>query len=143
VAVPTLFTRIIKGELPGRFVWRDDQCVAFLSINPLKPGHTLVVPRKEVDHWIDLDADLAQRVMSVALAVGKALQHGFKPTKVGLMIAGLEVAHCHIHLVPIDGLSDLDFANQDPSPDPAALDRAATTVRDALRSLGFRQVADR
>ena len=141
--MPTLFTRIINGEIPGRFVWRDDQCVAFLSINPLKPGHTLVVPRKEVDHWIDLDADLAQHVMSVALAVGKALQHGFKPAKVGLMIAGLEVAHCHIHLVPIDGLSDLDFANQDPSPDPTALDRAAATVRDALRSLGFRQVADR
>jgi histidine triad (HIT) family protein len=142
VAVPTLFTRIINGELPGRFVWRDDQCVAFLSINPLKPGHTLVVPRREIDHWIDLDADLARHVMGVALAVGKALQHGFKPAKVGFMIAGLEVRHCHVHLVPIDGLSDLDFANQDPNPEPAALDHAAATIRDALRSLGFRQVAD-
>jgi histidine triad (HIT) family protein len=142
VAVPTLFTRIINGELPGRFVWRDDQCVAFLSINPLRPGHSLVVPRKEVDHWIDLDAELAQHVMNVAQAVGKAVQLAFKPAKVGLMIAGLEVPHCHIHVVPINGLPDLDFANQDPNPEPAALDRAAAAIRDALRSLGFRQVAD-
>jgi histidine triad (HIT) family protein len=143
VAVPTLFTRIINGELPGRFVWRDDRCVAFLSINPLRPGHTLVVPRKEVDHWIDLDTELAQHVMNVSQAVGKAVQRAFKPAKVGLMIAGLEVPHCHIHVVPINGLPDLDFANQDPNPEPAALDRAAAAVRDALRSLGFRQVADR
>jgi histidine triad (HIT) family protein len=141
--VPTLFTRIIDGEIPGRFVWRDDHCVAFLSIHPIKPGHTLVVPRKEVDHWIDLDAALAHHLMSVSQAVGKALQQGFKPAKVGFMIAGLEVAHCHIHLVPINGLPDLDFANEDPSPEPAALDGAAATIRDALRSLGFRQVADR
>ena len=140
--MPTLFTRIINRELPGRFVWRDDQCVAFLSINPLRPGHTLVVPRKEVDHWIDLDAELAQHVMNVAQAVGKAVQLAFKPAKVGLMIAGLEVPHCHIHVVPINGLPDLDFANQDPNPEPAALDRAAAAIRDALRSLGFRQVAD-
>ena len=141
--MPTLFTRIINGDIPGRFVWRDDYCVAFLSINPLKPGHTLVVPRKEVDHWIDLDADSIQHVMSVAQAVGKALQQAFKPAKVGFMIAGLEVPHCHIHLVPINGLPDLDFANQDLNPEPAALDRAAATIRDALRSLGFRQVAER
>jgi histidine triad (HIT) family protein len=142
VAVPTLFTRIINGEIPGRFVWRDDRCVAFLSIQPLKPGHTLVVTRKEVDHWIDLDADLAQHVMSVAQAIGKALQQGFKPAKVGLMIAGLEIPHCHIHVVPIESVHDLDFANQELKPHPAALDRAAETVRNALRSLGFPQAVD-
>ncbi len=139
----TLFTRIINGELPGRFVWRDDRCVAFLSIRPLKPGHTLVVPRQEVDHWIDLEPALTQHLMSVCQSVGKALQQGFTPAKVGVMIAGLEVPHCHIHLVPITDLRDLDFANQDPAPEPAALDRAAETIRDALRSLGYREVADR
>ena len=139
----TLFTRIINGELPGRFVWRDERCVAFLSIRPLKPGHTLVVPRQEVDHWIDLEPVLAQHLMSVCQSVGKALQQGFTPAKVGVMIAGLEVPHCHIHLVPITDLRDLDFANQDLTPDPAALERAAETIRDALRSLSYRQVADR
>jgi histidine triad (HIT) family protein len=141
--VATVFTRIINGELPGRFVWRDEHCVAFLSINPLRPGHTLVVPRQEVDHWIDLDPDLAQHLMIVSRSVGKALQHGFKPVKIGLMIAGLEVPHCHLHVVPIDAIHDLDFANQDRNPEPSALDRAADTIRNALHHLGFRQVVDR
>ena len=138
----TVFTRIISGELPGRFVWRDERCVAFLSIHPLRPGHTLVVTREEVDHWVDLDPSLAEHLMTVAQSVGKALDQGFKPAKVGLMIAGLEVPHCHIHVVPIDGVHDLDFTNQDLNPKPVDLDRAADTIRRALRRLGFRQAAD-
>ena len=140
--MPTLFTRIINGELPGRFIWKDDRCVAFLSINPLRPGHTLVVPRAEVDHWLDLEPDLAAHVMRVSQAVGKALQHAFNPVKVGLMIAGLEVAHVHLHVVPITGLGDLNFANQDLHAKPEALDHAASTVRASLRALGYREVAD-
>jgi histidine triad (HIT) family protein len=115
----TLFTRIINGEIPGRFVWRDDQCVAFLSIQPLRPGHVLVVPRREVDHWIDLEPQLAQHVFAVAQSLAKALQNGF------------------------DAIRDLDFAKQDPNPKPADLDQAAETIRTALRHLGFAQVADR
>jgi len=140
--MPTLFTRIINGELPGRFVWRDERCVAFLSIAPLKPGHTLVVPRQEVDHWIDLSPDLARHLMGVAQSIGKALQHGFKPARVGLMIAGLEVLHTHIHVVPIDAINDLDFANQDRDARPEDLERAAQTVRASLRALGCREVAE-
>ena len=68
--MPSIFSRIIAGELPGRFVWRDEVCVAFLSIAPLRPGHTLVVPIEEVDHWIDLDGDTASHLMRVAQAVG-------------------------------------------------------------------------
>ena len=135
--MPTIFTRIINGELPGRFVWRDPECVAFLSINPLRPGHTLVVPRAEVDHWIDLPAELAAHLMKVARAVGCAQQEVFRPSKVGLMIAGLEVPHVHLHVVPIDGVHDLDFANQDRNPQPADLDRAAATLRAALLALGY------
>lgn len=138
----TIFTRIISGELPGRFVWRDDRCVAFLSINPLKPGHTLVVPRDEVDHWLDLAPELAAHLIVVAQTIGKALQRGFKPLKVGMMLAGLEVPHTHLHLVPIDAVHDLDFARQDRHPDPAALDRAAAIIRAELRTLGCPQVAD-
>lgn len=132
----TVFTRIINGELPGRFVWRDERCVAFLTINPLKPGHTLVVPIAEVDHWLDLEPDLAAHLMRVAQAIGKALQRGFAPARVGLLIAGLEVPHTHLHVVPFARMADLDFANADANPDPAELDRAADTIRAALRDLG-------
>ena len=128
----TIFTRIIEGELPGRFVWRDDQCVAFLSINPLQPGHTLVVPIAEVDRWTDLPVALATHLMGVAHAIGRAQQAAFEPVRVGLIIAGLEVPHCHLHLVPIRGMDDLDFAHADPSPDPASLDDAAARLLAAL-----------
>jgi histidine triad (HIT) family protein len=138
----TVFTRIINGELPGRFVWRDDLCAAFLSINPLKPGHTLVVPREEVDHWIDLDLGTWEHLTRVAKAVGAALDRAYAPEKVGMMLAGLEVPHVHIHVVPIWGVHDLDFANADQDPDPDALDEAAETVRTALRELGASGVAD-
>jgi histidine triad (HIT) family protein len=130
--MPSVFTRIINGELPGRFVWRDEKCVAFLSIQPLKPGHTLVVPIEEVDHWIDLTADLAAHVFGVARRIAQAMQQAFRPEKVGLMIAGLEVRHCHLHLVPIQGLHDLDFSRQDKNPDPAMMDDAAKRIRAAL-----------
>jgi histidine triad (HIT) family protein len=140
--MPTIFTRIIEGELPGRFVWRDDQCVAFLSIAPLKPGHTLVVPRAEVDHWIDLDPDVNAHLMRVAQQVASAQQRAFSPERVGLMIAGLEVPHVHLHVVPIDGMADLDFGNVDPDPDPRALDVAADGLRAALREAGATGVSE-
>lgn len=128
----TVFTRIIDGELPGRFVWRDDRCVAFLSINPLKPGHTLVVPREEVDHWIDLDPELMDRLVRVAGDIGRAQQEIWRPAKVGMMLAGLEVPHVHLHVLPIWDVHDLDFANADQDPDPAQLDDAAARLNEAL-----------
>jgi histidine triad (HIT) family protein len=140
--VATLFTRIIKGELPARFIWKDDSCVVFLSISPLRPGHALVVPRKEVDHWIDLDADLLAHLFETAQAIGKAQMAGFKPARIGVAIAGLEVPHCHIHVVPIQKVQDLNFTNQDPNPDPKMMDDAAATIRRELRRLGFMQAAD-
>lgn len=139
--MPSLFTRIIRGELPGRFVWRDPHCVAFLTIAPLRPGHTLVVPIREVDHWLDLAPELATHLMSVSQKIGNAVQAAFSPVRVGLMIAGLEVPHVHLHLVPIHELRDLDFARADKSPSPAALDEAAEKLRAALRSAGHREVA--
>jgi histidine triad (HIT) family protein len=138
----TLFTRIIDGEIPGRFVWRDERAVAFLTIAPLAPGHTLVVPVEEVDHWIDLSPDLLAHVMDVARQVGRAQQEAFQPTKVGVMVVGEEVPHAHVHLVPFTGLHQLDFANADPSPDPAALDDAADRLRAALRAQGATGVSD-
>jgi diadenosine tetraphosphate (Ap4A) HIT family hydrolase len=134
--MPSLFTRIISGELPGRFVWRDPDVVAFLTISPLKPGHTLVVPRREVDHWIDMDAALNAKVFEVARQVGIAVAKTFPCRKAGLLIGGLEVPHCHVHVVPIETLTDLDFDRQDRNPDPRALDEAAERLRAALRAMG-------
>jgi len=133
---PSVFTRIIDGELPGRFVWRDPDVVAFLTIAPMRPGHTLVVPVRQVDHWTDLEPALWQRVCDVQLAVGRAQVEVFRPERVGTIIAGLEVPHCHVHVVPIRTESDLDFANADTSPDPAAMDDAAQRLREALGRAG-------
>ena len=110
--MPTIFTRIISGELPGRFVWRDDVCVAFLSINPLRPGHTLVVTRAEVDHWLDLEPEVNAHLTGVAREIGRAQQRAFHPERVGLMIAGLEVPHVHLHLVPARWLAPLPPGRQ-------------------------------
>ena len=140
--MPTIFTRIIDGELPGRFVWRDDACVAFLSINPLRPGHTLVVPRAEVDHWIDLPADENAHLMRVAHEIGAAQMAAFTPARIGLIIAGLEVPHVHLHVVPIQRESDLNFANVDLAPSTDAMDTAAAAIRSALRARGAPHVSE-
>jgi histidine triad (HIT) family protein len=131
--MPTIFTRIIEGELPGTFVWRDDVSVAFLSIAPLTPGHTLVVPRAEVDHWVDLDPDVNAHLMRVSQQIARAQQRAFSPARIGLIIAGLEVPHTHVHVIPIDGMEDLNFANVHNDTPPAELEAAAAKIRAALR----------
>ena len=132
----TLFTRIIEGELPARFVWRDDRAVAFLPIALLAPGHTLVVPIEPVEHWIDLDDDLNAHVWSVAKAIGGALDEAFQPRKVGVIVQGEEVPHAHVHVVPYTDLSQRSFANQDMDPDPAEVDRQMELIRATLRARG-------
>ena len=132
----TIFTRIIDGEIPGRFVWRDDAVVAFLPIALLAPGHTLVVPIEPIDHWADLPPDLNARLWSVAQTISQALDSIYHPTKVGVLVVGEEVPHAHVHLVPFTELRQMSFANQDTNPTPEALDRQATALRDALRIAG-------
>jgi histidine triad (HIT) family protein len=139
--MPSVFTRIIDGELPGRFLWRDDEVVAFLSINPITHGHTLVVPRVEVDHWLDLDPDLWVHVSQVTREIGQAIQTAFDPPRVGTMIAGFEVPHVHVHVLAVQQLSDLDFANAASDPDPGELDAAADAIRTALRAAGHGEQA--
>ena len=129
--MPTLFTRILQKEIPGVFVYEDERCAAFLSIAPLQPGHTLVVPRVEVDHWIDLDPDLAAWCFQVAQKIGQAQMKAFHPRRVGVLIAGMEVPHTHLHVVPIREERDLDFARASQAT-PEALERAAEALRQAL-----------
>ena len=131
--MPSIFTRIIDGELPGHFVWHDDECVAFLSIAPLREGHALVVPRVEVDHWLDLPPELAAHLMTVAQRIGQAQQAAFNPVRVGLIIAGMEVPHTHLHVIPIDRESDLNFANARPA-DGDELAATAERLQSALNA---------
>ena len=140
--MPSIFSRIIAGEIPGTFVWRDDLAVAFLSIAPMMPGHTLVVPREEVDHWIDLDPALATHLFSVAQQIGRAQDLQWKPRRIGLLIVGEEVPHTHLHVVPINNPGELSFAHVDSAPAPGALEDAATRIRARLRELGATGVSD-
>ena len=134
--MPSVFRRIIEGDLPGTFVWRDARCVAILSIEPVQPGHLLVIPRDEVDHWIDLDPDLAGHLVVVAQTLARALQQAFAPLRVGLLIAGLEVPHTHLHVIPIhDGEADLHLDRARRSA-PDELEANAAALRSALRDLG-------
>jgi len=136
----TIFSRILRGELPAQFVWKDDLCAVFLSIAPLRPGHALVVPRAQLDHWVDLPADTAAHLMVVAQKIGKAQQEAFEPQRIGLMIAGFEVPHVHVHVVPIEGMADLDFSNADSRASGATIEDAAQRLRAALRAQGAEHV---
>ncbi len=130
--MPTIFTRIIDGEIPGRFVYSDDVCVAFMDVRPLAPGHVLVVPRAEVDQWTDLETDTVAHLMTVAHRVGQAQRDVLSPARIGVMIAGFEVPHVHVHVVPMNDMADLDFRQADPAPDQVEVERIHAALCEAL-----------
>jgi histidine triad (HIT) family protein len=130
--VTTLFTRIIDGDIPGTFVWRDDRCVVFMSINPMARGHALVVPIEEIDHWVDAPAELMAHLFDVARRLGVAQRAAFDCQRVGVIVAGYEVPHMHIHVVPTDSMSQMSFANAATNVDPADLEAAAAAIRAHL-----------
>jgi len=129
--VTTLFSRIIAGELPGQFVHEDDRCVVFLSINPLSPGHSLVVPREELDDWLACPGDLRDHLFAVAQRTGRAIRAAYAPPRVGLVVAGFEVAHLHVHVFGAYGLQTFDFA-QARTADQAELAEVAAALRAAM-----------
>ncbi|MEY2626417.1 MAG: hypothetical protein RJB08_176 [Actinomycetota bacterium] len=124
----TIFTRIIRGELPGTFVHRDDDLVVFMTINPIATGHALVVPTAEVDQWTDVDPRVRTKLFEVAHAVGEAQKKAFNCERVGLIIAGFEVPHCHIHVIPANDMGDVSFANAAAHVDPAEIKSAADAI---------------
>lgn len=131
----TLFTKIIEGDIPGHLVWKDDVCAAFLDIEPLHPGHVLVVPLAEIDHWLDLPADTLAHVTAVSATIGRAQQSAFGSARVGIIVQGFEVPHAHLHVFPTDDASDFDFARKrSRSADDLADD--ARRLREALREQG-------
>ncbi|TSD96524.1 HIT family protein [Skermania sp. ID1734] len=135
--MPSVFSAIINGDLPGRFVWSDDEVVAFLTIAPIAQGHTLVVPRKEIDQWQDLEPETFARITAVAQKIGQAVRKAFDAPRAGLLIAGIEVPHLHLHVFPAWDLDGFNISRADPNPSAESLDEAADKIRAALRELGY------
>jgi histidine triad (HIT) family protein len=107
----TIFSKIIAREIPAYIVYEDENFLAFLDINPLKEGHTLVVPKKEVDYIFDLDDEWLSKMMVFAKRVAKGIEKVVECKRVGMAVVGLEVPHCHIHLIPISKVDDMNFSN--------------------------------
>ncbi len=136
----TLFSKIIAGEIPSVFVWSDDICVAFMSINPMATGHTLVVPRAEVDHWITLPIEVNGHLMRVSQIIGQAQQEAFACERIGLIVAGYEIPHVHIHVIPTTDMGQLSFAAAATSISREELEAAASRIRLQLTALGRTEV---
>lgn len=128
---------IIAGDLPGRFVWEDDEFVGFLTIAPVTPGHTLVVPRKEIDQWQDVDGDTFARLNGVAQKIGQAVRAAWDAPRAGLLIAGLEVPHLHVHVFPAFTMGNFDISGANHHPSPKSLDEAQAKIKQSLRELGY------
>ena len=130
--MPTIFTRIIDGEIPGTFVHRDDRCVVFMSINPIAHGHALVVPIEELDHWVDGSPELVAHLFDVTRRIGVAQRDAFDCARVAVIIAGYEVPHAHVHVIPTNDMSEISFANAASSVDRDDLEAAAAAIRANL-----------
>jgi diadenosine tetraphosphate (Ap4A) HIT family hydrolase len=131
----SVFTKIINREIPGRFVYEDDEFVAFLTIAPVTQGHTLVVPRAEIDQWQDIDPEVWGRLTALSQRIGQAVMKAFGASRAGLLIAGLEVPHLHVHVFPAYTLGDFDISGADPNPSPESLDEAQAKITAALAEL--------
>lgn len=128
----SIFTRIIRREIPAHIVAEDDQCIAFLDINPLVLGHTLVVPKKEVDYIFDLDNDTLAALHLFAKKVALAIDKSVSCTRVGVSVVGLEVPHTHVHLIPMNSADDLNFTRPKLKPAQDELKAVAEKIRKAF-----------
>lgn len=127
----TIFSKIIRGEIPCAKLYEDDRFLSFLDVRPIRAGHALVIPKQEIDYIFDLPDDLMQDLLQVSKPIAQAIEAEIPCKKIGLMVAGLEVPHCHLHLVPIDQVGDLNFGNASPA-DPAELNELAERIRQRL-----------
>jgi histidine triad (HIT) family protein len=130
--MPSIFTKIINREIPAFIVAEDDNYIAFLDINPLVVGHTLVVPKKEVDFIFDLDDQTLAGLNLFAKKVAQAIRKSISCKRVGVAVIGLEVPHTHIHLVPMNNMNDLNFTRQKLTPPKEELAAAAEKIKAAL-----------
>ena len=124
----TVFSKIVAGEIPSYKVAEDDRYYAFLDINPLRKGHTLVIPKQETDYIFDLDDETIAGLQIFAKRVAKAIKAAIPCRKVGQAVLGLEVPHAHIHLVPLTTEGDMDFSHKIDTPEPAEMQRIADEI---------------
>lgn len=128
----TIFSKIIRGEIPSYKIAEDENFFAFLDINPLVPGHTLVIPKKEVDRFLDMDDDLLSKVLLFAKPIAEAIEKSFSCNRVGLSVVGLEVPHAHLHLVPLNKMDDINFSRAKLHPSPEDLKAAQEKILSHL-----------
>ncbi|QFG68608.1 HIT family protein [Ornithinimicrobium pratense] len=131
----SIFSKIISGDIPGQLLWTDEVCAVFLDIEPLTAGHALVVPRAEIDHWLDLPGETLTHLMDVAARVGRAQEDVFAPARIGMIIQGFEVPHAHLHVFPAHAASDFELSRRS-SRTPEQLAEDADVLRAALRAQG-------
>lgn len=129
----TIFSKIIAGEIPCHKVAEDDRCLAFLDIRPIVYGHTLVIPKVEIDYIFDMDDDYLSHLHVFAKRVAHVLREEVPCLRIGVMVAGLEVPHAHIHLVPMQSIGDLSFTNPRPEIPQEDLKALAATLYERLK----------
>lgn len=127
----SIFTKIIQGEIPAHKIAENDKFLAFLDIMPLTTGHTLVIPKQEIDYIYDLDDQLLAELHLFAKQVAKGIKQAYPCERISVIVAGFEVPHAHVHLIPSNDMQDLDF-NKRQKPDPASLAEVAENIRKAL-----------
>lgn len=130
--MPSIFTRIINGEIPSHKIAENEHCFAFLDINPVAEGHTLVVPKKEIDYLFDLDADTYAALMNFCKQLAPAIAKAVPCLRVGVAVIGLEVPHTHVHLIPLNSMQDINFSKPKLNPAPEELAATAVRIREFL-----------
>lgn len=130
--MPSIFTKIISREIPAHIVAEDERFIAFLDINPLAVGHTLVVPKTEVDYFFDLDNSQLSALILFSKRVASAIEKSTACKRVGVAVIGFEVPHAHLHLVPMNGMSDINFANPKLKLSREELEKAASSIKENL-----------
>ena len=131
--MPSIFTRIVQGEIPCHKIAENDDFLAFLDIRPLAQGHTLVIPKKEIDYFFDLDDDLLSSIMLFGQGVAKALEATVPCERIGVSVVGLEVPHAHVHLIPINRVADMSFTREPLTVSQEALADLAERIRANYR----------
>ncbi len=131
--MPSIFTRIVNREIPAHILREDDDYLAFLDVRPIRAGHSLVIPKREIDDLFDLPDALLAGLLVFARPVAKAIQETTGAQRVGVAVVGIEVPHAHLHLVPIDDIGGLDFRKAQPA-DDAELAETAERIRSALEA---------
>ena len=130
--MPSIFSKIVAGEIPSYKIAEDEKFFCFLDINPMSKGHTLVIPKQETDYLFDLDDDLLKDMIAFSKKVAKAIEKAIPCKRVGVMVIGMEVPHAHIHLIPINKESDMSLSNQRVKLQQAEFEEIAKSIRESF-----------